>query len=63
MRNAGRKDVLGNLLNKPIIVTPEQIDNLQVKVVEEDGAAVVMTLKDYFCAQVIDILQAMAGDE
>lgn len=55
--------MLGNLLNKPIIVTPEQIDNLQVKVGEEDGVAVVMTLKDYLCAKVIDILQVMAGDE
>ena len=50
--------MLGNLLNKPIILTLEQIDNLQVKVGEE-----IMTLKDYFCLQVIDILQVMAGDE
>ena len=46
-----------------MIVTPEQIDNLQIKVGEEDGAVVVMTLEDYLCAKVIDKLYAMSGDE
>ena len=55
--------MLGNLLNKPIIVTPEQLDNLQVKVGEEDGVTLVVTLKDYLCARVIDELQIIAGEE
>ena len=55
--------MLGNLLNKPIIITPEQLENLQIKVGEEDGAIVVVLLQDYLCAKVIDALQIIAGDE
>jgi hypothetical protein len=59
VRNAGRKDVLGNLLNKPIVVTPEQIDNLLIKI-DEDR---VMSLEDYLCSKIIDTLYTMLRGE
>lgn len=51
--------MLGNLLNKPMIVTPEQIANLQIKV----GDNAVMTLEDYLCSKIIDRLYTMLRGE
>ena len=51
--------MLGNLLNKPIIVTPEQINNLLIKI-DEDR---VMSLEDYLCSKIIDKLYTMLRGE
>ena len=55
--------MLGSLLNKPIIVTPEQIDNLQIKVGEKNGETIVMTLEDYLCSKIMDRLYTMLRGE
>lgn len=55
--------MLGNLLNKPIVVTQEQIANLQVKVSENNDEIVVMSLEDYICSKIMDRLTTMLRGE
>lgn len=55
--------MLESLLNKPIIVTPEQINNLQIKVGEKNGETMVMSLEDYLCSKIIDRLYTMLRGE
>ena len=55
--------MLESLLSKPIVITPEQISNLQIKVSENNDEITVMSLEDYICSKILDRLYTMLRGE